>query len=76
MDGIAHAFLCFSPWGCGFWTQLCCSERFKISAVRSSKVCSLSVGTAQFSCSPSWLLMQTLPFMGIHPSFVMWRISG
>lgn len=75
MDVIARAFLCFSPWGCGFWALLCGSKRFKISALRSSKACSLSVRTAQFSCSPSWLLMKTLPFKGIRSSFIVQRIS-
>lgn len=75
MDDIACAFLCFAPWGCGFWALLCCSKRFKISALRSSKVCGPSVRTAQFSCGPSWLLMRTLPFVGIHSSFIVRRIS-
>lgn len=45
MDVIPRAFLCFTPWGCGFWALLCCSKHFKVSALRSSKVCSLSVRT-------------------------------
>lgn len=74
MDDVARAFLCFTPWGCSLWALLCCSKCFEISALRSSKVCSLSVGTAQFLCSPPSLLMQTLPFTGIHSSIEQ-RIS-
>lgn len=40
MDGIPHACLCFTLWGSGVWAQLCCSGSSKVSALRSSKVCS------------------------------------